>query len=285
MITVLPSYLGMLMPLLQPSVRQKFSESSQSSFTHMTILFASFSDFLGSILTAIGLFYTGSGLYQVLCSSVVVFTAVLCRIFLQKPLSNNQWIAVLLVNFGLALSAGSKSVEGDSSSLLVGSAFIIVGTILVSSAYVVDQKVMDDGEMDGEELCYYTGCYSTILTVLFTIFYTLPRFNELIGSEVERMNGSWSQVLITLLLLILCSYLHNVSYFSILHQIGSVAVGVLQALRAVIVFFTSAILFCSVHGEQCFSTYKGLSAIFVIGGVILFISNPLKSKRTHASIV
>lgn len=116
MITVLPSYIGMIFPLLKPSNRNRFLSLDHPKSTHKLIFTASTCDITGSMLTAVGLFYCGSGLYQVLYSSVIVFTALIARIFLSKPLTTNQWIAVFLVNIGLALSAGVGDMEGSSAS-------------------------------------------------------------------------------------------------------------------------------------------------------------------------
>ena len=44
---------------------------------------------------------------------------------------------------------------------------------------------------------------------------------------------------------------------------GAVATGVLQALRAVIVFFASHLLFCAGDSAQCFNATKALSALVV----------------------
>lgn len=115
MITVLPSYIGMILPLLTPSNRKQFVHLNHPKSTHKMIIAACVCDILGSMLTAIGLFYCGSGLYQVLYSSVIVFTAVISRIFLKTPLTKKQWLAVVMVNVGLAFSAGLGNIEGSAS--------------------------------------------------------------------------------------------------------------------------------------------------------------------------
>ena len=116
MITVLPSYIGMIFPLFKPSIRKRFAFVHHPKSTHKLVISACICDILGSILTAIGLFYTGSGLYQVLYSSVVVFTALISRVFLQTPISWKQWIAVVMVNVGLACSTGAGSLDANSGT-------------------------------------------------------------------------------------------------------------------------------------------------------------------------
>jgi drug/metabolite transporter (DMT)-like permease len=44
-------------------------------------------------------------MYQVIYSSIVIWCAILTRIFLSRKLNNIQWLAIVGVTFGLAISA------------------------------------------------------------------------------------------------------------------------------------------------------------------------------------
>lgn len=44
-------------------------------------------------------------MYQVIYSSIVIWCAILTRIFLSRKLNNVQWIAIFGVTMGLAVSA------------------------------------------------------------------------------------------------------------------------------------------------------------------------------------
>lgn len=283
MITVLPSYIGMCMPLAQPAVFRRFLSSSYPMQVHLIVIFASVLDIAGGLLTAVGLFMTGSGIYQVLYSSVVVFTALVARIVLHKPLSWKQWLAVIIVNTGLALSAGSGDADNlASSNIFVGSAFILLGTVLIAAAYVTDQGILDKGLMDGKLLCLYTGLYSTFLTLLYMLFYTAPRWEELIASQVMLSHGHYTSIVCVFLFLCGVNALHNAAYFHIVEEVGSVVAGLMQSLRAVVVFFASALLYCHLHQEQCMNTSKLVSAFIVVGGVVLFILNPLREDKNRS---
>ncbi len=47
-------------------------------------------------------------IYQVIYSSVVIFTAILSKFFLHKSLYLQQWLSMLLVTSGLVVSAMPK---------------------------------------------------------------------------------------------------------------------------------------------------------------------------------
>jgi EamA domain-containing membrane protein RarD len=44
-------------------------------------------------------------MYQVIYSSIVIWCAILTRIFLARKLNNVQWLAIVGVTIGLAISA------------------------------------------------------------------------------------------------------------------------------------------------------------------------------------
>ena len=274
MVTVLPSYVGMCLPLLRPSTFIDFTKASHSLRVHFFVILSALFDIGGSMGTAVGLFYTGSGIYQVLFSSVIIFTALVSRLFLKRPLSWRQWGSVFIVTFGLALSASSGGEDQQRSNILIGSVFVLSGTVLISSAYVIDQHILDQGMMESRHLCYYTGLYSSILVLVYILTYTVPRFEDLILSQVALAEGNMRQIVWVFLALCGVNVAHNSAYFVIVEEEGSVTTGLLQSLRAVAVFFASALMYCHVHAEQCMTLNKALSAFVVVGGVIAFLVSP-----------
>jgi hypothetical protein len=69
-------------------------------------------DFAGCIFSNLGLSMAGSGLFQVVYSSVICWSALLSRLVLKKVVSREQWLGIALVTFGLAFSALGESAGG-----------------------------------------------------------------------------------------------------------------------------------------------------------------------------
>ena len=128
MITVFPIYIGMVLAFsLNFLFKRRFKreDSNDKIITtnlknapkiadyQLQICIVSIVDFGASWCGAVGLYYAGSGIFQVLESSVVIFTAVLSSFILKKSLSILQWLAVFLVSIGLSLSALSSGSHGD----------------------------------------------------------------------------------------------------------------------------------------------------------------------------
>jgi drug/metabolite transporter (DMT)-like permease len=56
-------------------------------------------------------------MFQVIYSSVIVFTALLSRLFLRRYLNLRQWLSILLITIGLAYNAiGNKILANDPTS-------------------------------------------------------------------------------------------------------------------------------------------------------------------------
>lgn len=69
-------------------------------------------DFAGCLFSNVGLSMAGSGLFQVVYSSVICWSAMLSRCVLKKVVSTYEWTGIALVTFGLAFSALGESSGG-----------------------------------------------------------------------------------------------------------------------------------------------------------------------------
>ena len=109
------------------------------------------------------------------------------------------------------------------------------------------------------------------------MFVTVPRWHELVEVPVEVAGGSKYVIIITYAIMMISQMLHTVShscyrntcapcgrgvmpivhqstqiaFFRILGTVGAVATGIMSGLRAVSVFFVSAMMFCAYQESQC----------------------------------
>lgn len=100
--------------------------SCSISTVQLCIGLSVFLDFAGCIFSNLGLSMAGSGLYQVVYSSVICWSALFSRVVLQKIVSSEQWIGIALVTFGLAFSAlgeSASSSEDDADDRTLVSLF------------------------------------------------------------------------------------------------------------------------------------------------------------------
>ncbi|KAG0359257.1 hypothetical protein BG005_001101 [Podila minutissima] len=253
---------------------------------HWPVIQVAVMDVVANALVTIGFFYVGSGMYQVIYSSIVIWCAILTRIFLSRKLNNVQWVAIVGVTVGLAVSAvgtvQNVSPDGAVQSWLEKSfgALITLGaTFLYACVYVLSDKVLSTFEPKPipEKVCSMVGGYASLLTLVYLCVYTFPNWQTEVVDLVQTHDGNWLGILFVYPLLTVSSMLHSLNYYVLLSRINNIAVGILQSLRAVLVFVMSHYMYCGISSTQCFNQWKFISAIIVIGCVTLFSFNSAPS--------
>ncbi|KAF9938730.1 hypothetical protein BGZ67_010494 [Mortierella alpina] len=269
------------------------SESQSSSWRlHWPVIQVAVMDVIANALVTVGFFYVGSGMYQVIYSSIVIWCAILTRIFLSRKLNNVQWVAIVGVTCGLAISAvgtvQEASPDGPVQTWLEKSfgALVTLGaTFLYACVYVLSDKVLATFKPKPipEKVCSMVGAYASFLTFIYLCVHTFPNWQTEVLDVVAAHQGSWVTIIIVYPLLTLSSLLHSLNYYVLLSRINNIAVGILQSLRAVLVFVMSHYLFCGVSATQCFNQWKFVSAIVVIGCVTLFSFNSTPAAAAAAA--
>ncbi|KAF9109982.1 hypothetical protein BGX27_006940 [Mortierella sp. AM989] len=261
---------------------------------HWPVLQVAVMDVIANALVTIGFFYVGSGMYQVIYSSIVIWCAILTRIFLGRELNGIQWVAIFGVTLGLAISAfgtvQDESPDGPTQSWLEKSfgALITLGaTFLYACVYVLSDKVLATFRPKPipEKVCSMVGGYASLLTFIYLCIHTFPNWQTEVVEVVEARQGSVIGIVLVYPLVTISSLLHSLNYYVLLSRINNIAVGIMQSLRAVLVFVMSHYLFCGTSSTQCFNEYKFVSAIVVIGCVTLFSFNSPAKPATNSGAV
>ncbi|KAG9070043.1 hypothetical protein KI688_009373 [Linnemannia hyalina] len=257
---------------------------------HWPVIQVAVMDVIANAMVTVGFFYVGSGMYQVIYSSIVIWCAILTRIFLSRKLNNIQWVAIFGVTIGLAISAvgtvQDASPDGPVQSWIEKSfgALVTLGaTFLYACVYVLSDKVLSTTKPTPipEKVCSMVGGYASLLTFLYLCVHTFPNWKTEVMDVIANRQGSTVGILLVYPLLVISSMLHSLNYYVLLSRINNIAVGIMQSLRAVLVFVMSHYLFCGVSSTQCFNQWKFMSAIVVIGCVTLFSFNSSPS-NSHA---
>ncbi|KAJ3192498.1 hypothetical protein HK101_006388 [Irineochytrium annulatum] len=254
--------------------RFKAHVDSLGEVSHRGVLGVSVFEVGGNVVLAAGLFLTGSGLYMVLYSSIIVFTALGNRVFLKRTMSIRQWAAVLTISIGLSLTSigmdkhdNHKPDEEPSNHRVALGIFVsLLGTWIHSWVYTLNDHLLSNGATASppRAQCVWVGFYSTTLTACLILIFSVP---TLIAMLPQLSSPS---VALMYLFLMLCSLGHSVSYFELVGSTGGVATGVIQALRAVGVFGLSHLWYCGRDEAQCYTGWKGVATVVVVSGVMAF---------------
>jgi len=266
--------------LLQPP--KSFFKAS-SEIKKGILIITSF-EVLANVLSTIGLSIIGSGIYQVIHAGVIVFNAIFSKYILNKTLNIKQWISVIGISIGLGLSAIGKDGKLTSPIILIGIIINLLGTICYSVVYVLNEKHLKlPGGPTTVQQSSWIGTSASSICLIYIILYTIPNYQTLIVDKIREKYGDqpYTWIYICYVLLLLLHFLHAYTYFWILENSGAVTTGVLQALRAVTVFFFSSFFFCEIDNAQCLTIYKVESCLAVVTGVLCYSIASRSKKEEH----
>ncbi|TMW55402.1 hypothetical protein Poli38472_013293 [Pythium oligandrum] len=263
----------------------KSTVSCSMSSLQLCILLSVVLDFAGCIFSNIGLAMAGSGLYQVVYSSVICWSALLSRIVLKKIVSKEEWFGIALVTFGLAFSAMGASGPGhDSYVVLMGCLNTLIGAGFYGGNYVTGEYTLKlPARPQPKELCLKIGGACVAIIAVYQLFFVLPVWDELVTNRIEEAHGNTNNILLALVGYTLSQLAHGLTYFMMLGSSGAVTTGIMQSLRAVCVFAISSVLYCSQQESQCFDTKRGIATLIVVSGVMFY--SWAKSQATVAAPV
>eukprot|EP00483_Globobulimina_turgida_P000512 UN00512 len=244
------------------------------------IMFLALYDLFCTIISFLSLVWSGSAVYQLVYSSIIIVTVTFRHFVLpNKKLTVQQWIACCIVTFGLLLSGFGQSNKHQHSSSIIESIELAFGqllwpfitTMLYAIEYVCIEKLLQSKNApSNNELCYKQGFYGLIFVCLYILFNVIPKWNNVFLHQVHVHNGSVIVIMGSYFLIFISNFLHNWSYYVLLHNSGAVSTGINQALRACGVFVISGVCFCELQESQCFDSFKFLSLIIVIIGVLRY---------------
>ncbi|CAJ0837901.1 11643_t:CDS:2 [Entrophospora sp. SA101] len=287
------------------NIIENLSMKPREYINYKYIIAVTLLDIIAGFVITIGSFHLGSGISQVIYSSVVIWCAILSFFLIGRKLTFIQSISIIGVTFGLALSALGihQSLEVTESSTVVddnkgiiffrmfGMVLVVSGTFGYACVYVVSDWILSMDVPDDmippspETICFLVGSFGSGFSILYIIIYTIPNWDILITQEMAKLSqhNSTSTIIFIYILLIIMSFAHNLAYYWLIKHTGNVSTGLLNSLRAVLVFGSSHWFFCQLDSGQCFNLWKGLSTVVVVGFVTSFTLSACRSFHSYSS--
>jgi drug/metabolite transporter (DMT)-like permease len=165
-------------------------------------------DLFASTLQTFGLIYINASIFQMLRGSMVVFSAILCMVFLHRKIIAVEWfgiglVVVALVIIGLASVWMPTGDDDDSSSTsttsqkLLGSLLVVASEIVQAGQIVVEQFVLHDLNMPALEVVGWEGIWGCVMMVLvaFPFALIIPGNDPSpLGSSLENFIDSFMQL-------------------------------------------------------------------------------------------
>ncbi|PFH36771.1 putative transporter/permease protein [Besnoitia besnoiti] len=266
---LLPHYYSMIMVGTLPT-KQKLSECDWRKGMLVSSL-----DIVNQLLKKAGLLYAGAAVYIVVDSSSMVWTAVWSVLLLRRKLELIQWIAISLITLGISLKACQLNFTFRDEEFF-GVILILLASVLMGLTFVLNEKFMrGDKKIEGPNLVCMMGVCCAIPVTLWTIFWTLPRFTELVVEPILEKSGSYRTVGHCFFWLFVSGWMHSGTLWYLMTHFGAVSTGILKGLKVALVFLISHWLFCDIQPNQCLNVWTGTSALICVVGVVLYSFAPL----------
>lgn len=230
-------------------------------------------DVLAQTINYTGAIMCGPTIFSIIYSSVTVWTAVQSRIILNRKLSLLQWIAVFVVFAGLLLL--KNSATDNTPHVLKGAVLAIVGSILHALTYVLSEIIMTSGEKLSVRVnCFIQGMVACTVFLVWQLVYTSRHYEDLIQTPLAEAHTTYVTAAKVLFYIAFANLVHALTFFHTLRHFpgGATSAGLMKGLQAVLVFVSTALVFCGRRGggEMCFSSNKFHSLIIVVSGVFLY---------------
>ncbi|KAN0009581.1 hypothetical protein ACTFIU_006876 [Dictyostelium citrinum] len=265
--------------------------NKKKNFNHIKYILLALFDCLASLLTTIGQIAVGSGLFQVLFSSKIIFAAILARFYLKSYVSPKKWISILTIFSGLCIAVfkfTSPSVQNNDSNnqyLYFGTFCVLFAAFIFSASHIFAESAIKAYDMRPYSFAAKYGIYSVMVCILYILSVTFYNRKEWIEIPIEQASsGDIKLVLFLFMILMITSVVRSSSMYTVLAEHGTVSMGVLYALQSIIVFFSSAFFLCDPNHptkqNQCLSPPKLIGSMIVIFGVFMYNkANSLKTQH------
>lgn len=207
---------------------------SSSSF-HILFLYSILA-ISGGILVNQGLSRCGSGIHQVLYSSMTLFTSLFSFLFTGKRPTMRELFGLCLITIGMSISVipflpfnQIHSILSDSEGTVVlGMLLSLAGTFAFALCYVVDEYLMkhvNDYGLTGKDISYRTGIIQFILLLALHFLLVTPNLPDYLIRISNFQLVFW-----LLALQFLCDFCNAQGYYGMIESIGATGAGVCQGL-------------------------------------------------------
>ena len=272
-------YVGMMIVDLPRLWRKRDPRFGQVKQRHM-IPIAIF-DLLGTVGTTVGLELAGSAIFGIILGSITMWTALFTRLIMGQRQSWTRLFGISVVVCGLAIPMSEYRVDHDqdgSPELLWGVALTFGGTFFYALEYTLCERVYSlyALPLDARQLCFCTGAWGLLVTAVWIGAVTGPNWKSLVSDEVAEHEGNGYVIAALYISHTLNNAVHNLAWFYVCELEGGVTTGLLQGVKAALLFVASSAAFCSsAHPEQCYTAPKlGATATVLTGTCIYYATCP-----------
>jgi len=248
-------------------------------------------DLFASTLMTFGLIYINVSVFQMLRGSMVIFSAFLSIIFLNRHIHPYEWCAIIITIIALVCigTAGIYIPQvGDTEEnhytnyqKFIGCLLVVLSQLVQAGQIVTEEFILKDINMPALEIVGWEGIWGLVMMILIACpfaFICTGSDPSPLGGSLENIFDSFhqlfhsGQIALVSIIFILAVMLYNI--FGMLVTSGSSAVNrtILEAVRTLLIWIF--MLICAAAGCS-FGEYWVSWSWLELGGFILLIFSSL----------
>jgi drug/metabolite transporter (DMT)-like permease len=173
-------------------------------------------DVLATCTNYYGASLAGPTIFAIVYSSVTVWTAVYSHFVLKRIMNRSQWLAVLTVFGGLALTATDSLELGHS--VMMGLVIVIFGSAMHALTYIASEIIMNIGSdsLTASQNCAVQAGIGALVFLCWQLIYTIPNFQEALAIPMQQAGTSVVLALFILSSFGLANLVHSLAFYSTL---------------------------------------------------------------------
>ena len=225
-------------------------------------------DALASGLCQISIFLAGGQIFTAVFASIVLWAAIIKRIYLGTRLNRTGYLSIGLIFMGLVLTAGDAEHYGNLVELgiLAG----VLGSMVYAAQYVCSEVLVHKHNVNPYTVTAFNGLMGWGVCAVYLLVYTIPHWSVSIDdySQFALLGAGLSLATLT----------HSVTFYTVSggkntpnsNAYGAIVISVNKALQTVLTFISNDLLFCKEDPVECIDTFKIIAIISVFVGIVLY---------------
>ena len=251
-------------------------------------------DLVATALCFVGILYNSASVFQMLRGSMIIFSAILSGLFLNKKLHAYHWVGVALCCFAIVVvgfsnmmaSSGSEATASTvpKSQVIFGMALIVIGQVIQASQVVLEEKLLRGYSIEPFQIVGMEGVWGSLamLCVFFPVLYMMPGSDagsseNLFDTYTMLSNNKSLQYLV--LLYVFSVFTYNMSGMLVTYALSAVHRTMLEASRTAVIWMIDLVIHYWIYPSSSFGeAWTSWSWLQLVGFAFLILGQSVYSE-------
>lgn len=235
-------------------------------------------DLVSTGMMMIGLLFIPASVFQLMRGSIILFTAIIARIFLKRPLFPFHWVALLIVTIALVVVGVASISDGQSDSStnnqVLGMFLVVLAQLIQGAQTVIEEFLLKDvcappAQVVGAEGFWgFTVCTFIFLPILYA-FRDVDGFGEDTFDTFDMLAGNKTLIIICVVYLV-AILIFNQTGMIITLQYSAVFRTILEGIRTLCIWISDIFIFYVIDPDfgECWTNWSYLQLVGF--GILIF---------------